>query len=114
MNFSIAVILARVVALLAFTLSIKTSSDRNKLRPFECGFSAKDHARVPFSIRFFLIALLFLIFDVELVLLFPFIVSLLYSYSLLSFSILAFFITALTGGLYYEWRNGILEWNKYW
>ena len=98
-----------MVASLAFALSAKTFSDRNKLSPFECGFRSKDRARLPFSIRFFLIALIFLIFDVELVLLFPFFLALGSSTTPLIFSILSVFVVVLTGGLYYEWGNGILE-----
>jgi len=65
-----------VVVRLGVFLRKKASLDRERLRPFECGFSPKLNARLPFSIRFFLIALIFLIFDVELVLLFPLILSL--------------------------------------
>jgi len=55
------------------SLAIKTEFCELKDRPFECGFTPQSKARLPFSIRFFLVALLFVIFDVELVLLFPFI-----------------------------------------
>ena len=108
-NLTIALVLRGIVAGLAFVLSAKTFTDRNKLRPFECGFSSKDRARLPFSIRFFLIALIFLIFDVELVLLFPFFLALASSVAPLVFTILSVFVVVLTGGLYYEWGNGILE-----
>merc|ERR1711862_458734 len=59
--------------ILGSILSKKSYLDREKLRPFECGFNPKSLPRIPFSIRFFLIAVIFLVFDVELVLIFPFI-----------------------------------------
>ena len=67
--------LSALLALLSFGLSKKRDIDREKLRPFECGFIPKVSQRESFSIQFFLVALLFLVFDLELVLLFPYIVT---------------------------------------
>lgn len=63
--------------------------------------------------RFFIIALIFLIFDVELVLLFPFFLALASSITPLIFTVLSIFVVVLTAGLYYEWGNGMLEWNSF-
>ena len=92
---------------------MKTFNDRNKLSPFECGFSTKDSARIPISIRFFLICLIFLIFDVELVLLFPFLTSTTLALRPSGVVLISLFLIILRVGLYYEWAAGILEWAKF-
>lgn len=83
--------------------------DNNDLRPFECGFDPKDKSRLPFSLQFFLLIILFLIFDVELVLLlqFPFQIVLGLFKNRLDFF---FFVIILLLGVFEEWRRGILNW----
>jgi NADH-ubiquinone oxidoreductase chain 3 len=65
------VLLRCALLVLGQTVKYKVSCDREKRSPFECGFTPKFRARLPFSTRFFIVALIFLIFDVELVLIFP-------------------------------------------
>nr|QIV24750.1 NADH dehydrogenase subunit 3 [Toxeutes arcuatus] len=102
-----------IAALLIFLVNLiskKTFSDREKSSPFECGFDPKAPARLPFSIQFFLIAVIFLIFDVEITLLLPAIATLPLS-DFASFSIImTFFIFILLGGLFHEWKQGALNW----
>ena len=81
-----------------------------KIRPFECGFSPKFNARLPFTLRFFLISIIFIIFDVELVLIFPFLVKI---FSMDIFYILllvSVFLLILILGLFHEWNQGSLDW----
>nr|YP_007317367.1 NADH dehydrogenase subunit 3 [Neopetrolisthes maculatus]AGA56144.1 NADH dehydrogenase subunit 3 [Neopetrolisthes maculatus] len=91
-------------------VSKKTIFDREKNSPYECGFDPKESARLPFSLRFFLIAVIFLIFDVEITLIFPtaFIIQISNIFSWLLTSLM--FLLILLFGLYYEWKEGALEW----
>ena len=98
---------------LIILLALKTCVDTEKLSPFECGFSPKLNSRINFSLQFFLITLIFLVFDVELILIFPFLGHLTLSYGLFNILSLVFFILALSLGLFWEWSQRILEWNKY-
>nr|UPX88453.1 NADH dehydrogenase subunit 3 [Oreodytes sanmarkii] len=95
---------------LASLLSKKTFMDREKNSPFECGFDPIDSARLPFSIQFFLIAVIFLIFDVEIALLLPMIM--IYKISNIKLLLVTsfFFIFILLIGLYHEWFQGALNW----
>lgn len=83
--------------------------DDEKLSPYECGFEAFEDARMKFDVRFYLVAILFIIFDLEIAFLFPWAVVLeeVGTFGLVSMSI---FLALLVVGFIYEWRKGALEW----
>nr|YP_010411410.1 NADH dehydrogenase subunit 3 [Agrilus sichuanus]URN73056.1 NADH dehydrogenase subunit 3 [Agrilus sichuanus] len=115
MIFSISAVILSVSSLimtLTSLLSKKTFSDREKNSPFECGFDPKTSGRTPFSLHFFLIAVIFLIFDVEITLLLPIIISLKIMNIAQFMSLALFFIIILLIGLYHEWNQGALTWAK--
>nr|YP_010454749.1 NADH dehydrogenase subunit 3 [Notacanthurus lamellosus]QZZ23925.1 NADH dehydrogenase subunit 3 [Notacanthurus lamellosus] len=106
----ILIIITSVVMMLASLLSKKSIVDREKSSPFECGFDPKSSSRLPFSLRFFLIAVIFLIFDVEIALLLPLIILLPFSTIHTWFYVGTFFLLILIIGLYHEWNQGALDW----
>nr|AGJ50513.1 NADH dehydrogenase subunit 3 [Austinograea alayseae] len=104
--------LALAIMFIASILSKKTIMDREKNSPYECGFDPNGSARLPFSLRFFLIAVIFLIFDVEITLLLP-IASIIHITNIFSWIITStLFLLILLLGLYYEWHQGALSWSK--
>nr|YP_009130811.1 NADH dehydrogenase subunit 3 [Metapenaeus ensis]AKA27969.1 NADH dehydrogenase subunit 3 [Metapenaeus ensis]QID77070.1 NADH dehydrogenase subunit 3 [Metapenaeus ensis]UUF68261.1 NADH dehydrogenase subunit 3 [Metapenaeus ensis] len=106
----ITLVISSVVMIIASLLAKKTITDREKNSPFECGFDPKGSARLPFSLRFFLIAVIFLIFDVEITLLLP--LAMIINFSTISTWAItgSIFIIILLLGLYHEWNQGALEW----
>nr|AHH93150.1 NADH dehydrogenase subunit 3 [Peirates atromaculatus] len=102
-----------LILMMACTLIAKKSIlDREKMSPFECGFDPKSSSRMPFSIQFFLIAVLFLIFDIEIVIILPMIITLKSSSLIMWMTTITVFIFILIAGLYHEWNNSVLEWAK--
>nr|WNH22603.1 NADH dehydrogenase subunit 3 [Starksia ocellata] len=106
---TIAIALSTILAIVSFWLPLM-SPDHEKLSPYECGFDPLGSARLPFSMRFFLVAILFLLFDLEIALLLPLpwgdqLVS-----PLMTFSWATIVLALLTLGLIYEWMQGGLEW----
>nr|YP_010692476.1 NADH dehydrogenase subunit 3 [Pareronia hippia]WBV74629.1 NADH dehydrogenase subunit 3 [Pareronia hippia] len=91
-------------------LSKKSNLDREKCSPFECGFDPKNLPRIPFSLHFFLITVIFLIFDVEIALIFPMIPTFNMTNMNIWFLISSFFIFILLIGLYHEWNQKMLNW----
>nr|YP_010894813.1 NADH dehydrogenase subunit 3 [Amiota dentata]WJW73326.1 NADH dehydrogenase subunit 3 [Amiota dentata] len=109
---TIILFISSIVMFLASVLSKKSLMDREKSSPFECGFDPKSSSRLPFSIRFFLITIIFLIFDVEIALILPMIIIFKYS-NMIVWSISSIvFILILLIGLYHEWNQGMLNWSN--
>nr|YP_009158121.1 NADH dehydrogenase subunit 3 [Pateobatis hortlei]AKM98058.1 NADH dehydrogenase subunit 3 [Pateobatis hortlei] len=107
------IILTALISLMLATLAFwlpTLSPDMEKLSPYECGFDPLGTARLPFSLRFFLIAILFLLFDLEIALLLPLPWGNQLSSPLITSLWAALILLLLTLGLVYEWLQGGLEW----
>jgi len=108
---AIATTLVTLVFVAAWILATRSTTDREKSSPFECGFDPKNTARIPFSLRFFLLALIFIVFDIEIVLLIPLPIL---ARSLPTTSVIItriIFLTILLIGLFHEWNEGSLDWS---
>ena len=90
-------------------LSSPKNPDPEKLSAYECGFEAFDDSRMKFDVRFYLVAILFIIFDLEIAFLFPWAISL-GSIGILGFTSMMIFLFILTIGFIYEWKKGALDW----
>nr|QOD98075.1 NADH dehydrogenase subunit 3 [Chionis minor] len=101
--------LSTILITLNFWLA-QMSPDSEKLSPYECGFDPLGSARLPFSIRFFLVAILFLLFDLEIALLLPLPWAIQLQHPTLTLTWATIIIALLTLGLIYEWMQGGLEW----
>nr|UPL65926.1 NADH dehydrogenase subunit 3 [Helopeltis sp.] len=101
-----------ILMILCFLISKKTMMEREKLSPFECGFDPKSSSRTPFSSQFFLIAVLFLVFDIEIMIIIPMVLTIKLSILTNWFLTSMIFMIILLIGLYHEWKNGILEWTN--
>ena len=99
-----------VVMLSASLLLAKQNPDSEKLSPYECGFEAFDNARRQFDVRFYLVSILFIIFDLEVAFLFPWAVTL-GKIGVFGFWSMMIFLGVLTIGFAYEWKKGALEWD---
>ena len=84
--------------------------DPEKLSAYECGFEAFSHSRIEFDVRFYLVAILFIIFDLEIAFLFPWAISL-GKIGALGFWSMMLFLFILTVGFIYEWKKGALDWD---
>jgi NADH-quinone oxidoreductase subunit A len=83
--------------------------DSDKLSPYECGFEAFEDSRMKFDVRYYLVAILFIIFDLEIAFLFPWAVVL-KQIGMFGFMAMVIFLTILVVGFIYEWKKGALEW----
>ena len=104
----IALALSISFIVLNFIFSPK-NPDPEKLSAYECGFEAFDDSRMEFDVRFYLVAILFIIFDLEIAFLFPWAISL-GNIGLLGFCSMMIFLFILTVGFIYEWKKGALDW----
>ena len=107
----VAVAAAIAVGLLVSAMIIAVRKpDPEKLSAYECGFNAFDDARMKFDVRFYLVSLLFIIFDLEVAFLFPWAITL-KKVGIFGFWSMMVFLAVLTIGFIYEWRKGALEWD---
>ena len=98
-----------LVMVVASYLVAKQKPDSEKMSAYECGFEAFDDARSRFDVRFYLVAILFIIFDLEVAFLFPWAVAF-GDIGVYGFFSMVLFLAVLTIGFVYEWRKGALEW----
>nr|YP_002971025.1 NADH dehydrogenase subunit 3 [Hydrometra greeni]ACJ69488.1 NADH dehydrogenase subunit 3 [Hydrometra greeni] len=99
-----------VLMFLCSVISKKMNMDREKLTPFECGFDPKSSARIPFSLHFFLIMVIFLMFDIEIVIVIPSIMISQFSNLKMWIILNLIIMMVLMISLYYEWYKNILNW----
>jgi NADH-quinone oxidoreductase subunit A len=104
----IAVALGLVLLLSAIVIAVR-NPDPEKNSAYECGFNAFDDARMKFDVRFYLVSILFIIFDLEIAFLFPWAVAF-GDMSMTAFWSMMVFLGVLTVGFAYEWKKGALEW----
>lgn len=102
-------VISAALLIAPFVLAYK-SPDPEKLSAYECGFNAFDDARMKFDVRFYLVSLLFIIFDLEVAFLFPWAVAF-KDVGLFGFWSMMIFLAVLTIGFIYEWKKGALEWD---
>ncbi|YP_009139417.1 NADH dehydrogenase subunit 3 (mitochondrion) [Cygnus olor] len=107
--FALSSVLSAILIALNFWLA-QMNPDSEKLSPYECGFDPLGSARLPFSIRFFLVAILFLLFDLEIALLLPLPWAIQLQSPLTTLAWTVAILLLLTLGLAYEWAQGGLEW----
>ena len=104
----VAIGLASVIVIASF-IAARQHPDTEKLSPYECGFEPFSDSRSQFDVRFYLVAILFIIFDLEVAFLFPWAISL-GDIGTFGFWSMMAFLTILTIGFVYEWKKGALEW----
>lgn len=105
----LAVVVPALLITLFFFVSMRLKNVRDDRVPFECGFDPKRSARIPFSLRFFLLAVIFLIFDVEVSLLFPLCYAMLLRVKFKVLTSFFLFLSIILIGLFLEWKEGALD-----
>ena len=106
---SVALALGLLMLSLGFLFG-RGSKTKAKLSPYECGFDPFEDARIPFDVRYYLVAILFIIFDLEIAFLFPWAVSL-NKIGIAGIIAMGIFLLVLVIGFIYEWKKGALEWD---
>jgi NADH-quinone oxidoreductase subunit A len=106
---ALAGVIGLVLLVVPFAIAY-SNPDKEKLSAYECGFNAFDDARMKFDVRFYLVAILFIIFDLEVAFLFPWAVAF-KEVGLFGFWSMMVFLGVLTIGFVYEWKKGALEWD---
>jgi NADH-quinone oxidoreductase subunit A len=106
---AVSLVIGLVLLIAPFIVAYK-QPDPEKLSAYECGFNAFDDARMKFDVRFYLVAILFIIFDLEVSFLFPWAVAF-REIGLYGFWTMMVFLAVLTIGFIYEWKKGALEWD---
>lgn len=107
--FGLSLVIAALFLVVPFLVA-PASPDPEKVSAYECGFPAFDDARKRFDVRFYLVAILFIIFDLEVAFLFPWAAAFKEA-GLFGFWAMMLFLAVLTVGFIYEWRKGALEWD---
>lgn len=105
---AIAVVIGLVFIFAAILIAVR-NPDPEKVSAYECGFNAFDDARMKFDVRFYLVSILFIIFDLEIAMLFPWAVAF-KDLSDVAFWAMMVFLGVLTAGFAYEWKKGALDW----
>nr|YP_010478235.1 NADH dehydrogenase subunit 3 [Nesophrosyne sp. 281 GMB-2012]UVI59679.1 NADH dehydrogenase subunit 3 [Nesophrosyne sp. 281 GMB-2012] len=114
MTCSLLLIMLLMLVLLSLItfISKKSIIDNQKATPFECGFNPVSYTRLPFSMHFFLIAVLFLVFDIEIIMVLPMILTVKTTLMKTWIITTSLFITILLLGLFHEWNNGMIKWTE--
>jgi NADH-quinone oxidoreductase subunit A len=107
--FIFSLVLSLVILGASYVISYQ-NYDNEKISSYECGFNPFQNSYIPFDIRFYLVAILFIIFDLEITFLFPWCISLI-DINISGFIAMSIFLFVLTIGFVYEWKKGALEWS---
>nr|YP_010478378.1 NADH dehydrogenase subunit 3 [Nesophrosyne sp. 15 GMB-2012]UVI59822.1 NADH dehydrogenase subunit 3 [Nesophrosyne sp. 15 GMB-2012] len=111
-SFMLILMLLFMMMMIIYTISKKSMVDNQKATPFECGFNPVSYTRLPFSMHFFLIAVLFLVFDIEIIMVLPMILTMKTALIKTWIITTSMFITILLLGLFHEWNNGMIKWTE--
>nr|QNE85407.1 NADH dehydrogenase subunit 3 [Psychomyia pusilla] len=110
MSTTLIMMICIIMMVISFNISKKTFINREKNSAFECGFDPHSNSRMPFSIHFFMITILFLIFDIEISILLPFIITMNNSNMNNYMMMFYMFLMILILGIFHEWNQNILNW----